>query len=99
MLRVRPKNCMLHFFYRWRYERNSRNNAYKLPPMRRKRRDARVDLGDYLARQSIIGQGFRHYDLPRRRRKWALAIASLVGTLLLVWITYESIIALAAMGD
>lgn len=99
MLLVRLKNCMLHFFYRWRYERNSRINAYKLPPFRRDGAETRANLGSYISSQSPIGRGFRHYDLPRRRRKWARIIVSIGGGLLLLWITYESIIALAAMSE
>ena len=88
---------MLHFFFRWRYERKSRAHAYKLPPSNSRRGKPLANLGDFMSRQSGYGRGFRQDDRPRRQRKWARIAALLIGTALLLWIVYESVVALVAM--
>ncbi|MFP4156694.1 MAG: hypothetical protein ACLFU4_03665 [Opitutales bacterium] len=88
---------MLHFFFRWRYERRSRAHAYKLPPAHSRKGSAQANLGDFMSRQSAYGRSFKQHG-RLRRSKWLRLAALLIGTALLLWIVYESVIALAAMS-
>lgn len=88
---------MLHFFFKWRYERKSRAHAYKLPPASSRRGSSQANLGDFMSRQPGYGRGFR--EGHNRRRTWVRLAMLLIGSALFIWIVYESIIALATMSQ
>lgn len=89
---------MLHRYYKWRYERKARSGAFTLPKTRRGEHGHNANLSSYLAQTSGQPQGLRSFDLPRRRRKLVRRVITLLTVVLLAWITYESLIAIAMIG-
>jgi hypothetical protein len=89
---------MLHLYFKWRYDRQSRKGAFKLPKTSDRASTEAANLSSFLSQTSSRGGGFKPYDLPRKRRKWAQIIALVIGVLLIAWITYESIAALAMLS-
>lgn len=90
---------MLHLYYKWRYERKARSGAFELPRGRRDGKPANPHLSSYLSQLYGPERGFKPFDLPRRRRKIIRLVAIILGITLLAWITYESLIALAFLGN
>ncbi|WP_146209387.1 hypothetical protein [Coraliomargarita sinensis] len=89
---------MLHRFFKWRYERQARSGAFKLPKSGRSDKPERANLGSYLSHTSGHSRGFRPFDQPRKRRKFMQYLATLLIIALVAWVTYESLIALALIG-
>ena len=90
---------MLKFYFQWRHERRSRAGAFKLPKQRHKGHSETVNLGSYLSQPSVRGSSMKSFDLPRKQRRWTQITAVAVAILLLIWIAYESIIALAFLAN
>lgn len=90
---------MLHLYYKWRYERKARSGAFELPKTGADGPGETINLGSYLSQLYGQRRGFKHYDLPRKRRKMMRRVAIVLGISLLAWITYESIIALALLAN
>ncbi len=88
---------MLHLYYKWRYERKARSGAFELPKMTRGGQPETSNLGSFLSQTSGTGGRLKHFDLPRKRRKIMRRVVIALGILLLAWITYESIVALALL--
>jgi len=86
---------MLYLYYKWRYERKARSGAFQLPKTEAGGHKETINLGSYLSQLYGQRRGFKHYDLPRKRRKFMRILAVTLGIALLIWITCESIIALA----
>lgn len=89
---------MLHIYFKWRYERNARSGAYKLPKAGKDKIPETPNLGSYLSQTSGQRRGFRPFDLPRKRRKFMQFVAAILVIALIAWITYESLNALALIG-
>lgn len=89
---------MLHFFFKWRYDRKSRAGAFKLPKEGRHNRMESTNLGSYLSHTSGPSRSFKPYDQPRRRRKIMQFVTTCLLVAFVVWVTYESLIALALIG-
>lgn len=90
---------MLHLFFKWRYERKSRAGAFKLPKLSQDNNLDNANLGSYLSQSSVRGRSFKPFDQPRKRRKWVQIITTMVAVAVIVWVAYESIVALALMGN
>ncbi|MEO0508940.1 MAG: hypothetical protein AAF065_03650 [Verrucomicrobiota bacterium] len=89
---------MLHFFFKWRYERRARSGAFKLPKASDEKNPESANLSSYLGQSETHRHRFKPFDLPRKRRKWMQIVTVLVGICLVLWIAYESVLALALMG-
>jgi len=89
---------MLHRYFKWRYERKARSGAFKLPREARGKRFENANLGSYLTHSSGISRSFRPFDLQRKRRKLMQFVAIALVVALIVWITYESLMALALIA-
>jgi hypothetical protein len=89
---------MFHFFYKWRYERQSRKGSFKLPKKNDRASIETANLSSYLSQNTLRSGGLKPFDLPRKRKKWAQIVALILVVLLILWITYESIAALAMLG-
>lgn len=90
---------MLHFYFKWRYNRKARSGAFKLPKDRRGEKPETANLSNFLSQNSGPRRGFRPFDLPRKRRKFVRLVAAALVIALIGWITYESLIALAFLGN
>jgi hypothetical protein len=89
---------MLHLYYKWRYQRQSRKGAFKLPKRNDRSSTDSANLSSYLSQSTVRGGGFKPFELQRKRRKCAQIIALITVVLLIAWITYESIAALAMLS-
>ena len=89
---------MLHLFFKWRYERKARSGAFKLPKAGRDQGLESTNLGSYLSHTSGPIRSFRPFDQPRKRRKFMQFVITLLLVAFIVWVTYESLIALALIG-
>ena len=56
-------------------------------------------LSDYITRSSIQSPGFKHYGLPRKRKKTTQVIATIVGICIFIWVAYESVLAIGTMAN
>ncbi len=90
---------MLKLYYKWRYQRAQRAGSFKLPPDERSRPPTRINLGSYLNQASVRGRTFERFDLPNKRKRGLQAIAVLAVLMLLSWLVYESVNALAMLSD
>jgi len=90
---------MLHLYFKWRYQKKSRAGAFKLPKQRTGVNFDGAHFVSYLSQDSVRGRGLKPFDLPRKRRKWMQLIVTIAGISLLFWIAYESIVALALLGN
>ena len=88
---------MLHIFFKWRYERKQRAGAFKLPKTQHGKQES-PKLGSYLSQTSGSSRNFKPYDTPRRRRRLMQVTATVLAAVLLAWVTYESLVALALIG-
>lgn len=93
------KSIMLHLYYKWRYERKARSGAFKLPKERKDGKPGTANLSSFLSQTSGPRHSFRPFDLPRKRRKFMQLLAAALGIAMLAWVTYESLIALALLGN
>jgi hypothetical protein len=91
---------MLHHYFKWRYERKVRSGAFKLPKEKGRRdRDLEsVNLSNFLSHTSGPSRSFRPFDSARKRRKLMQFVATGLIIAFAVWVTYESLIALALIG-
>lgn len=96
---------MLNLYFKWRYERRARAGAFKLPKQSSQSRESsespteNTHFGSYLAQTAARGRSFRRYDLPRRGRKLIQFVAMLAIICFVAWVTYESINAIALLGN
>lgn len=89
---------MLHHYYKWRYEQKARSGAFKLPKSGRYRNFENSNLGSYLSQTSGPSRIFRPFELARKRRKIIQFVATVLIIVFIVWVTYESLVALALIG-
>jgi hypothetical protein len=89
---------MLHRYFRWRYERQSRSGAFKLPKSRKADQPENSNLSHYLSHSSGLSRSFRPFDLAHKRRKLAQFVALFLVIALIAWVTYESLVALALIA-
>ncbi len=90
---------MLHRYFKWRYERKARTGSFKLPKVGKHEKLERSNLGSYLSQSSGSSRSLRPFDLPRKRRKIVKFIAVAVIVSIIIWVAYESLIALAMIGN
>lgn len=88
---------MLHCFYKWRHERKARMSAFILPKMKDGRPLENANLGSYLSHRTGHNRGFRPFHLAHRRRRHQQLSLIVLLTAFIVWVAYESIVALAFM--
>ena len=90
---------MFHSVYVWLYERKDRSRSFVLPPHLDEMNQSALHLGNFLARTGLQSKRtFSPYDHLRRRKRMAQVIATVVLIGLLLWISYESITALAILN-
>ncbi|MGB0409325.1 MAG: hypothetical protein ACPG3X_06460 [Opitutales bacterium] len=89
---------MLHLFFKWRHSRKSRAGAFRLPKQSQASPPESANLGSYLSQSSVKDRSFKPFDLARKRKKWMQLLASLLTATLIVWVAYESMVALALMA-
>ncbi|CAA6679541.1 Unannotated [Lentimonas sp. CC19] len=86
---------MFHLYYKWRYRRSQCAGAFRLPRDHKQGHEFRGNFGSYLAQPSVKGRNFDRFDLPQKRRRWIRITFTLVLTLTLGWLIYESAAAMA----
>ena len=89
---------MLHYYFKWRYERKARSGAFELPKEGRSRSPKNENLGSFLSSRSGPSRSFKPFDLARKRRKIMQLVTTAILAAFVVWVTYESLIALAIIG-
>ena len=92
--RIDRRSSMIHLYYKWRYRRSQCAGAFTLPKQNRQGKGFRGNFGSYLAQPSVRGRDFSRFDLPKQRRRWLRIAFTLVLTLTLGWLIYESAAAL-----
>jgi hypothetical protein len=90
---------MINLYYKWRYKRAQRAGSFKLPRNNRSRRLPRINLGSYLNQSSVRGRTFNRFDLPIKRKRGLQLLALLATLMILSWLVYESMNALAMLSD
>lgn len=89
---------MLHYYYKWRYERKARSGAFTLPKEGGRSNPRNENLGSFLSHTSGPSRTFKPFDLIRKRRKIMQLVTTAIIIAFVVWVTYESLIALALIG-
>ena len=90
---------MLHYYFKWRYRRKVRSAAFKLPKDNGSRNPRNENLGSFLSHTSGPSRTFKPFDLARKRRKIIQFATIMLVIAFAVWVTYESLIALALIGE
>jgi len=89
---------MFHAYYRWRYERKSRAGAFTLPKMGKRHTVDQTNLSSYLWSTSGVSRGLRPFDKSRKRRRRVQIAVAILFFCFLIWIAYESLVALALVN-
>jgi len=90
---------MLRFIYQWRYQRTQRSSSFQVPSDRDGYSNGQVNLGSYMSQASVRGRSFNRFDLPKKRRRSFILIATILAAILLGWIVVESALALELLKN